>query len=293
MNVDLLVIGDSFEDLIFFQLQRLPNLSEEVQAKSFLRTLGGGCVITAIAARRMGLNVAAVSHFNPQAEALLRQEGIEVINIRKDNEPWAITSAHSTGTDRAFVTYNPLLQVPDLEPRLIEQTRRAIRSMNPKWFHVAWGPCNLQMLFDALDGLPTETTASMDIGWQDHIDHIDAQFVNKLHYWMLNTHEAARYSPLTLMHDRLHVVIKHGEYGASLDSLQGNARSPAITIEAVDTTGAGDAFNGGFIGALLSGMSHENALSMGCRFGAAVTTQPGGILGLPSSHDAKKWLETP
>lgn len=54
------------------------------------------------------------------------------------------------------------------------------------------------------------------------------------------------------------------------------ARAPAHSTEAVDSTGAGDAFAAGFLTALLSGYPPEVALQNGCRAGAAAVAQVGG-----------------
>ncbi|GLW96872.1 sugar kinase [Microtetraspora sp. NBRC 16547] len=72
-------------------------------------------------------------------------------------------------------------------------------------------------------------------------------------------------------------VVKLGAKGALL-ARNGEivARAPAIRAEAVDSTGAGDAFAAGFLAALLSGLAPETALENGCRAGAAAVAQVGG-----------------
>ena len=52
---DLLTLGEAFEDLIFLGLDRLPKTGEEVKTSTFVQTLGGGAVITAVAAARLHL----------------------------------------------------------------------------------------------------------------------------------------------------------------------------------------------------------------------------------------------
>jgi 2-dehydro-3-deoxygluconokinase len=51
----------------------------------------------------------------------------------------------------------------------------------------------------------------------------------------------------------------------------------------VDTTGAGDAFNGGFIAARLAGQGPAAALRLGNRIGALSTRKAGGLDGLPKA----------
>jgi sugar/nucleoside kinase (ribokinase family) len=56
---------------------------------------------------------------------------------------------------------------------------------------------------------------------------------------------------------------------------------PAPAVKVVDTTGAGDAFNGGFLAARLQGAALLPALRAGNRLGALSTRRAGGIDGLP------------
>ncbi|MFE1751460.1 carbohydrate kinase family protein [Streptomyces anandii] len=73
------------------------------------------------------------------------------------------------------------------------------------------------------------------------------------------------------------VVAKQGEAGALVaESGAVRARVPAVPAAARDTTGAGDAFTGGFLAALLGGATPEEAAAAGCRAGALAVTRVGG-----------------
>ncbi|MET8783033.1 sugar kinase [Streptomyces sp. NPDC004589] len=73
------------------------------------------------------------------------------------------------------------------------------------------------------------------------------------------------------------VVAKQGAQGA-LVAAQGavRARVPAVPVSPRDTTGAGDAFTGVFLAALLAGAEPEEAAAQGCRAGALAVTTVGG-----------------
>ncbi|KJK56716.1 carbohydrate kinase family protein [Saccharothrix sp. ST-888] len=72
-------------------------------------------------------------------------------------------------------------------------------------------------------------------------------------------------------------VVKLGAAGA-LAARQGEllARVPGVAALAVDSTGAGDAFTGGFLAARLSGADLVEATEAGCRTGAAAVEVLGG-----------------
>ncbi|WP_329389059.1 carbohydrate kinase family protein [Streptomyces sp. NBC_01716] len=73
------------------------------------------------------------------------------------------------------------------------------------------------------------------------------------------------------------VVVTLGPGGALVASDGAvTARVPAHPARAVDSTGAGDAFNGGFLAALLTGADPAAAATAGCRAGALSVTLTGG-----------------
>ncbi len=62
-------------------------------------------------------------------------------------------------------------------------------------------------------------------------------------------------------------------------------RVPAPKVKVVDTTGAGDAFNGGFLAALVQGRDVSDCLRLGVRIGSLSTRAAGGIDGLPQGAE--------
>lgn len=78
------------------------------------------------------------------------------------------------------------------------------------------------------------------------------------------------------------VVVTLGERGVLLVTPDGASHRPARSVRAVDTTGAGDAFNAGFATGLASGLSVGDALDLGIRAGAFCVTRLGVIDGLPT-----------
>lgn len=71
------------------------------------------------------------------------------------------------------------------------------------------------------------------------------------------------------------VVAKCGPDGARLWSAAGSSHQPADAVTVVDTIGAGDSFNAGFLSALVYGLDHQQALQWGVHVaGSAISSHP-------------------
>jgi sugar/nucleoside kinase (ribokinase family) len=86
------------------------------------------------------------------------------------------------------------------------------------------------------------------------------------------------------------VVVKCGAEGAYAQSGTQRWYSPALKVEVVDTTGAGDCFNAGFLAAHLRGEPVEVCLRYGNICGGLSTTQHGGASAAPSLAQLKQYL---
>jgi ribokinase len=81
------------------------------------------------------------------------------------------------------------------------------------------------------------------------------------------------------------VVVTLGERGALWACAAGLRHFDAYPVRAIDTTGAGDAFNAGLAAALVRGEPMESAIDHGCRAGAFCVTRNGVINGLGYPSD--------
>lgn len=279
---DLLTVGEAFEDLVFFGLPALPGPGEEIKTDRFIRTTGGGAVITAVAAARCGLQCKVVSGLGPHAAKLLIKEGIFYRNLCRETESHAVTVALSTSTNRSFVTFNGVNNL--LEYRLFE----AIREEEARHVHFAFYPSDCGQWLEVLEHFSTRGIASSwDFGWNEALRE-DPHFhdlLSRLDYLFLNEEELALYSE----HGSQNIVIKLGSRGCRWIGPDRDLRSPAVELEndPVDTTGAGDAFNGGFLYGLLTGKPPEEILALANTLGAFSTRAPGGIEGLPPAGEVE------
>ena len=72
-------------------------------------------------------------------------------------------------------------------------------------------------------------------------------------------------------------VIKLGDQGAVWLAPDRDILVPAPKVKAIETTGAGDSFNAGFLVAWMKGKTPEQCLAAGNKSGAASTRTAGGI----------------
>jgi sugar/nucleoside kinase (ribokinase family) len=83
------------------------------------------------------------------------------------------------------------------------------------------------------------------------------------------------------------LVVTMGEQGAS--ALVGDRfyHEPAFKVQAVDTTGAGDVFRGGFIYALVNGLPMDEALRIANAAAAVSCTRLGALNGVPTLAEVR------
>ena len=286
----LLTAGEAFEDLVFVGLEHLPGPGEEVKTDTFHATIGGGAVITAVGAARLGVRTAILSALSAPAVTRLRQERVRVTNLRRPKELHAISAALSTATDRTFVTFNGVNAV--LEPRLL----RALATASATHIHLALCPKNLGSWTKLVTRLRRRgLTVSWDFGWNVSLaaDESLPALMAALDLVFLNELEAPLYAQTTALDDayprlrtpRSNVVVKLGDEGSRWLRADGDVVMPAPAVDAVDTTGAGDAFNAGFLAAWLRGGTPATCLATGNSVGAASTRRAGGLDGLPATRD--------
>lgn len=86
------------------------------------------------------------------------------------------------------------------------------------------------------------------------------------------------------------VVATVGSKGAIHVNRSGSASHGSLLVDAVDTTGAGDAFNAGLVVGLSRGQNLGDAIQLGCRSGAYCVTQLGVLDGLATMDQLQEFV---
>ena len=264
----LLCAGEAFEDLVFYALDRLPDLGEEVKTDHFTATVGGGAVVTAIHAARLGMNSGVISALGDAAVARLKRDKVSVTNLRKKNEPHAITAAMATDEDRAFVTFN------GVNAKLEGRIASALAKVKATHVHLCFYPHDCAQWTRILMRLRKRgITTSWDLGWSeplgndrgltDLIDALDFVLISELGA-RLDTGEATVEAAIPHWRQRQAItIIKQGEKGATWVAPDREIHFPAPRGKVVDSATASDAFNAGFLVAWLRGRSPAQCLAAG------------------------------
>jgi ribokinase len=281
-RAELITAGEAFEDLIFYDMPRLPRAGEELKTSRFARAPGGGVIITAVTAARLGIRTTAITAVGDLARTTLDAEGVTLRNLLHAGEAPAITVAMSMKRDRSFVTYNGVND--RLEGRLLEELPRVAVAH----VHCVFFPARCSRWVRVVRDLQRRgCTVSWDFGWNPALVNDDSfeALLRGLDVVFVNESEARLYSrrrslpaALAWWKDTARAaVVKLGRRGATYLSRQAVLRAPAPRVKAIDTTGAGDAFNGGYLSALLRGGDPAECLRRGNQAGAASTTRAGGV----------------
>lgn len=282
----VLCVGRLYCDLIFTDVPRLPTLGTEVFANGFGAHAGGGAFITAahLAALGHASGLAALLPSPPFADLLradleAAQVDLSLCTTLPKKAGPQITVAMVTGGDRAFLTRRAGMALPSLAGA--DVARRG-------YTHLHIGELASLREHPEVLSLAREQgmTVSLDCGWEDGlrgeelgalISQVDVFLPNEAEWNALQqTGLHARVAPLT--------VVKRGSLGAQALAGPKVLDAPTRPLETVDTTGAGDAFNAGFLSHWLAGVDLSTCLAAGNARGAFAVQCRGGFTAR-AAHD--------
>ncbi|MDG4824682.1 carbohydrate kinase family protein [Asanoa sp. WMMD1127] len=301
MTADLLVVGDANPDVVLSGAPAaLPYGQLERLVAGGALTLGGSAAITACGAARLGLRTAFVGRVGADPAGrfcldALRERGVDVAGCVVDpSAPTALTVVLACGDDRAILTAPgclPLLDTSDVDAAGARHVHVGSYFLQPR---LAAG---LPAWFAALRA--TGTTTSLDTnddpsgGWDRAgvaatLAHTDVFLPNQAEALALTgaTDVAAAARSLAALTPGI-VVVKRGAEGALAWTADGPARVPGLPAAPVDTVGAGDSFNAGFLAARLAGRDLGSSLRLAAACGALSTRSAGGTAAQPTLDEAR------
>jgi ribokinase len=300
----MVVFGEFFFDLVFYDLPRVPRMGEEVKTASFARFPGGGLATTALVAAGLGTPVTAITRVgrdaltSPEWQRLI-QSGISTQGSEFDAHlPTAITVCAAYEGDRMMITHDRInVKLEKLLARsgVQKQLRRACH------LHMACAMRPPQAWMTVIRKLRKRgVTVSADLGWDlavfesprlpSLLKEFEFTFPNEPEAMAMTGEKTAEAAARKLARSVRVPVVKLGPDG-SLAVRHGKiVRVKSIRVRAVDATGSGDAFNGGFLHGYLAGWPLEECLRAGNICGALATTGAGGSCAIPTREKLKKLM---
>jgi sugar/nucleoside kinase (ribokinase family) len=304
---DLLVLGDCNPDLVLLGGQVEPAFGQAEHLVDEARlVIGGSGAILACGAARLGLRVAIASVVGDDVFGrFMREElgarGVDTSAVVVDREqPTGVTVVLSGPSDRAMLTCSGTIaslrrsMIPD---DLLERSRhihvssyflqRSLASELPELFQQARGG---------------EATTSIDPNWDPAGTWDDGllALLPDVDVFLPNEMEALSLSRISVVDDavaRLRtagagtVVVKTADHGATAAQASELVRVPALPVDVVDSTGAGDSFDAGFLAGFLAGESLQRCLEIGNACGALSTLGIGGTATQPTMVEALSAIE--
>ena len=297
-DCDVLILADYFCDIVITGLPEPPRLGADLFGEG-MDIVPGGAYILATAMHRLGVRARWMARlgndlFSRFIHGEAQREGLDTSLFQFYDRPLrSVSIAFSFVQDRGFISY--------MDPFPESFAEGVIAAQKPRWVVNAPfdGSPEAQHFVDFvhLHGgkVYTDcqyTTATLaEPGLSDLLRKVDIFAPNQSEACQLTGEEDPAHAAARLAEFCPLVIVKAGKDGAFAQAGRQTWHSPALDVQVVDTTGAGDSFNAGFLAAYLRGEPIETCLRYGNICGGLSTTQRGGTAAAPTLAELEKFLD--
>jgi len=300
----ILVAGELNPDMILHGCSAFPAPGKEVLAGDFAMALGSASAICAMGLARLGDSVSFLSRIGTDLWGsfcleILERGGLDVSKVIRDPTlKTGVTVSISSSEDRALVTF--LGAIAELnEQDIPDRTLKEFDHLHVSSYYLQQRlRPGCRQLFARARRLGL--TSSLDPGYdpseswgQDLVqtlEETDLFFPNEVEALAVTRAQTPEQSLRALANGRTLTVVKLGTQGCFAMHDGQLLHQPAFPVKPVDTTGAGDSFNAGFLHAWLQRLSLPDCLRFGAACGALSTLKPGGTGGQPDEPELEAFL---
>lgn len=300
---DVLVVGELNVDLILDKIEKFPEVGKEVIARKMTLTLGSSSAIFASNIASLGARVGFIGKigndkFGEVVLESLQKKKVDISMIKIDKYiGTGATVVLNVDEDRANTTYPgamDYLTINDINELDIEKARHLHFSsyfLQPGM----WG--SLGELFRKAKKLGL--TTSFDMQWDpketweldiaDVLPNVDVFLPNEKEIMFLTGKDNLDEAINAIKAYTKILIVKRGNKG-SLVHYNGQLINlpPFLNSQVVDSIGAGDSFNAGYIYKFINGHSVEECQKFGNLTGAVSTTAAGGTAAFQDYETFKK-----
>lgn len=304
----IVVVGSINLDLVA-TAPRIPVVGETISGTQFQTFYGGKGANQAVAIGRLGHPVAMLGKvgtdaFGPQLRQALASAGVNADAV--ESAPGSSGVALIATTNRGE---NSIIVVPgangQVTPQYLDQHRQQIESAGivlaqleipmPSIEHLAklTKAAGVPLMLDPAPAVPLSAQLLRSIDWLTP-NETETRILLNDPQAALDRDGVIPAAEALLALGARNVVIKLGERGAFIAEGNGNRIFvPSYKVSAVDSTAAGDAFNGAFAVGLMSGKSPEQSARYAAAVAAISVTRQGAQPSMPSADEVSRFLENP
>jgi len=296
MPYDIVGIGVCTVDHIA-TVQRLPARNENMRALHYALHPGGLASCALVAAARLGARCKIIARIGDDAAGEfirkdLQAEGLDVsqLLVAPNSESHvSVILVHAPSGERSIVTRpptGPLIRPDEIQHEQVTNARILfVDSINPATMQAArWArAAGMKVLLDPAN--PYAEIAPL-------LELVDVPIVPEqwARAWLPGQEPAAVAERLVAAGAEI-AVVTLGERGALLSWAGGDTQHiPAFTVDVVDTTGAGDAYHGAFMAAMLRGWDAPRMAEYAAAVGAMNCRAIGGRAALPSHEQVMQFI---
>jgi sugar/nucleoside kinase (ribokinase family) len=297
--VRILAVGEINVDFVFKGCHALPTPGREVLADDFVMTPGSSSMICAMGLARLGNRVAFHGRLGVDASGKfclqsLREAGIDIATLNPDGAlRTGVTASLSTPQDRALVTFAGA--IAELRAEEIKDEWLAAADhlhVSSYYLQKALRPgCRDLFARAASAGLTTSLDPGFDPEqrWEDDLfdtlREVDVFLPNEQELQAITGREDMREALAFVQNGHTQTVVKRGRHGCTTLHEDQWLDVPAYPVDAIDSTGAGDSFDAGFLHAWLREMPLLECMRWGSACGSLSTRGIGGTTSQASASE--------
>ncbi len=294
LNADLILNGDVVP--VFGQVEKIVDDAHLV--------IGSSAAIVACGAAKLGLRVAMVGKIGADelGRFLVRELESRQINVESividPHVKTGLSVILSRGNDRAILTYLGAISTLRYEEIALAVIERAKHLHLCSYYLLDALRPNIPALLDFAHSRNLSTSLDTNFDPTGKWDGGIGEILKRTDIFLPNETELSGITHRKNIHDALAqlaetvstVAVKLGSRGGIAQRAAEFAQSAALPVDVVDTVGAGDSFNAGFIYGHLQDWGLAQTLRLACVCGSLSTRAVGGIGAQPSLQEALPWV---
>jgi len=291
---DIVVIGSINADLVF-KADKRPNPGETLIGKDFKTVPGGKGANQAVAASRLGAKVAILGCLGKDQNGVFLEENLENNNVetkyikKTDDAPSGVAGIVLAEGDNSIIVVPGANYKVDKE--YIDKNKEVILNSKIVLLQLEIPVDVVKYVIEICSNSEVKTILN-----PAPIQKLDEDTLDKLDYLTPNEHEfkilyGSTNEEKILKEQKNKLIITKGRQGVVFSKGEEVINIPSLEVDVVDTTGAGDTFNGAFAQSIVKGKTVEESIKFANIAGAISVTKFGAQGGMPTLEEINKFIK--